>query len=320
MSRTLEKRPQRSLCGIFNCGDCERRSNTECTGCLGGNLSRRRRGEPTCVIYDCVKSQKIESCWQCAKSECPLEQGAVPFCVTQEHFDAARHKLEENIAWLVRRRTSKMHVPPRGALSEPRLARARWYLSVLDEMARRGVQRVCSYDLARATGVKSALVRRDLSWLGHLGTPSVGYELERLRASICEFFGLGVPCYWVGAARLEAEPSLVQEFAACHCAVARVFDPSPEYIGRTVAGLTVQPFSDLKAAAAADQVCGAILALPAQTAQAALDVMVEAGLKGILSLVSSPLAAPPHVTLQQADLPSQLFLLMARCRRQPSAE
>lgn len=315
MVKTLEKRAQRSLCGLFNCAECEWQIAGRCAGCLGGNLARRRRGVAPCAIYECVRGQKIESCWQCAKRECPLEDGRRPRCVMQEEFVLSRKALDEKLTLLVERRKRNLQAVPRGTVSEPRLARARWYLAALEEIGRRGIRRISSYDLARAVGVKSALVRRDLSRLGHLGTPSVGYEVRHLKDSISQFFGLGVPCYWVGAARLAAEPSLVEEFAACHCRLAGVFDFSEEFIGKRVGGLEVHPVSDLKRTAGANGVSAAILALPPKFAQAAVDTMVEAGIKGILSLVSVPLAAPPYVVIQQADLPSQVFLLLARCRR-----
>jgi len=315
MPKVAEKRPQRSLCGVFDCVECEWHLSGRCAGCLGVNLTRRRRGDATCVIYDCVRTQKVESCWQCRKEECPIAQGARPFCVSQEGLELARVKLEERLGWVVRRREGGVPQGSRGAVSEPRLARARWYLAALDDMSRREILRVSSYDLARTTGVKSALVRRDLSCLGHLGTPSVGYEVNRLKDSISEFFGLGIPYYWVGAAKLAAEPSLIEEFASCNCKVGGIFDPSEAFIGKRVAGIRIRPLSELKGAVSEDKVCAAILALPLKEAQPALDTMVEAGIKGVLSLVSAPLSAPPHVVIQHADLPSQLFLLMARCRR-----
>ncbi len=321
MARGLEKRVQRSLCGLFNCGECVWLLAAGCAGCLAGNLARRRRGDDPCVVYACVRSQRIESCWQCAKQECPLEKGDKPRCVLQEEFEPNREALEERLGLLVQQRRRNALAAPRGSVSEPRLARARWYLAALEDLGRRGTRRISSYDLARAVGVKSALVRRDLSHLGHLGTPSVGYEVGRLRDSISHFFGLGVPCYWIGAARLAAEPLLAQEFTECNCPLAGVFEPAeaPEaegIIGKMVAGREVKPLSDLKKEVEGGGPGAAILAVPSLLAQGALDTAVEAGIRGVLSLVNAPLSAPPGVVMQQADLPSQFLLLLARCRRQ----
>lgn len=313
MPRPLEKRPQRSLCGIFNCAECDRQKTNVCSGCMGGNLIRRRRGGDPCIIYSCVRAQKIESCWQCAKAECPLAQGLLPYCAT---LAGADHQVfAEKINFLLRRREARTKAKVTNNHSEPRFTRARWYLAALDEMNRRGVQRICSYDLAIATGVKSALVRRDLSCLGHLGTPSVGYDIHRLRSSISDSFGLGLPCFWVGATKLLAQPGLIEEFAACNCRIGGIYALDAELADQKVADLEIKPLFRLKEDTLSTGVYAAVLALPPHQAQAALDTLVDAGITGILSLVNAPLTAPPHIVIQQADLPSQLFLLMARCRK-----
>lgn len=315
MMKVLEKRPQRSLCGLFNCGECDYRADGKCIGCLAGNLARRRKEMQTCIIYDCVRDQKIESCLQCYKKDCPLVDGQEPYCVLKEGADCIKGELEDKISLVIRRRAVTLTGSSRSVSSEPRLARARWYLASLDDMAKRGIQRVCSYDLARATGVKSALVRRDLSSLGHLGTPSLGYEVAHLRKSISEAFGLGAACYWIGAAKLAASPSIAEDFQICNYPITAVFDPDATFTGKIIAGYKIKALSEIKDCIQKEGVETAILALPETAAQAALDEMVDAGIRGVLSIVNLPLTAPPHVIVQQADLPSQLFVLLARCRK-----
>jgi redox-sensing transcriptional repressor len=314
MAATPQKRPQRALCGIFNCTDCERHSAGNCSGCLAANLARRHRSQPTCVIYNCVREQKLESCWSCVQADCPLIEGKQPHCVAQDDTGKAGERLQKHIDWLIARRAGQAQPTTRSATGGSRLARARWYLTALEEMCLRGVRQVSSYDLAQATGVKSALVRRDLSCMGHLGTPSLGYEVALLRDAIADYFGVRSIAYWIGAERLLAQSFLAAQFAACSCPLAGVFDPDDRYIGKSVAGLKVKPLSELHATANPKGITVAILALPAAQAQAALEALADAGIRAVLSLVAAPLSAPPNMLIQQADLPSQLFTLLARCR------
>ena len=55
------------------------------------------------------------------------------------------------------------------------VARLTIYLRALNSLLAEGVERVSSEELAEAAGVKSAMLRKDLSYLGSYGTRGVGY-------------------------------------------------------------------------------------------------------------------------------------------------
>ncbi len=70
------------------------------------------------------------------------------------------------------------------------MTRLATYLRVLGLLADEGAIIVSSEELATASGVGSAKLRKDLSFLGPNGVRGVGYDVTRLRARIESALGL----------------------------------------------------------------------------------------------------------------------------------
>ena len=66
------------------------------------------------------------------------------------------------------------------SIPEASVARLAVYLRMLGEMAEQGADTVSSEELATATGVNSAKLRKDLSYVGSHGIRGVGYEVGPL--------------------------------------------------------------------------------------------------------------------------------------------
>ncbi len=75
-------------------------------------------------------------------------------------------------------------------IPEATVARLPVYLRALHSLQDRGIATVSSEELAAATGVNSAKLRKDLSHLGSYGTRGVGYEVEYLVYQISRELGL----------------------------------------------------------------------------------------------------------------------------------
>src|SRR5581483_5161813 len=76
------------------------------------------------------------------------------------------------------------------AIPEAAVARLALYLRVLSGLAEQGVGTISSEELATATGVNSAKLRKDLSYVGSYGTRGVGYEVSVLIEEIERILGL----------------------------------------------------------------------------------------------------------------------------------
>src|SRR6202045_4631544 len=93
---------------------------------------------------------------------------------------------------------------PSSGIPEATVARLPVYLRALYSLAERGVSTVASDELARAAGVNSAKLRKDLSHLGSYGIRGVGYDVEYLVYQVSRALGLtqNWPVVIIGAGNL----------------------------------------------------------------------------------------------------------------------
>ena len=75
-------------------------------------------------------------------------------------------------------------------------------------------------------------------------------------------------------------------------------------------GIPVLPISQLAEKLAESKAKTAILTVPSNKAQEVADILVEAGIKGILSFSPVNLSVPKDVVVQYVDLTSQLQTLL----------
>jgi len=89
--------------------------------------------------------------------------------------------------------------------------------------------------------------------------------------------------------------------------VAAMFDSDPEKVGRkSRRGIRVAPLAALPRIARRERLSIAILAVPAQAAQGALEEVSRAGIRAVLNFAPARLTPPRGVTLKAVDLKIQL--------------
>lgn len=198
-----------------------------------------------------------------------------------------------------------------GRIPEATVARLPGYLRVLAEAAEQGVDTLASEDLAHASGVNAAKVRKDLSYLGTHGTRGVGYDVARLAARLSQALGLVTdrPLLLVGTGNLGRALASYGGFADRGFRLVGLIDADPAMIGRELAGLTVSPPEALEDLVSAHEVAVAVLAVPVAAAQATTDRLVAAGVRAILSFAPTYLRVPPEVTVRRVDLATELQIL-----------
>lgn len=191
------------------------------------------------------------------------------------------------------------------------MARLPVYYRALLEVAERKIPTVSSERLAELAGVNAAKVRKDLSYLGSYGTRGVGYDVEYLLAQISQELGLteSRPVVIVGVGRLGQALANYGGFRARGFEVVGLIDADPAKVGTRVGGLTVEPLSDLARIVRERGVAIAIIAVPAEAAQAVADRLVEAGVAAILNFAPRVIQVPDHVALRKVDLAIELQIL-----------
>jgi redox-sensing transcriptional repressor len=188
------------------------------------------------------------------------------------------------------------------------------YLRVLEAVLEAGGGTVRSRELAEAADLTADQVRKDLSRLGQFGQRGVGYEVGTLVSAIRAALGTDRRrrAAVLGAGRLGQALALHRGFRPRGFDVEAIFDIDPDVVGLQVGALTVQTLATLPRSARALSLEMALLAVPAASAQAALDACAEAGIRGVVSFADVRLTAPTGVVVQEVDLARHLEQLVVR--------
>lgn len=203
-----------------------------------------------------------------------------------------------------------MNIRPE-AIPLPAVRRLSLYLRELEGLARAGQATISSRELGRSLGLTDAQVRKDLAYFGQFGHPGIGYRVEDVILRVKRI--LGTDKTWnvalVGLGNLGQALSAYRGFAQKGFRLAAVFDTDPAKVGRAIAaldGLVVQGLSELAATVSARHIRLGIVSVPADAAQAVVDALAAAGVRGILNFAPTALAHPPTVAVASVDLAVQL--------------
>ena len=196
------------------------------------------------------------------------------------------------------------------------VARLPVYLRELNLLFRSGVELVSSGALAEAVGVTPAQLRKDLSHLGSYGTRGVGYDVAVLQAQIGREIGSAHewPVVIVGIGNLGRALAGYSGFASRGFRIVALVDPNPALVGTTVpvnggSGVEISDLADLEAVVARTKAVIAVLATPAEAAQAVADRLVYQGVTSILNFAATVLTVPEGVTVRKVDLGQELQIL-----------
>jgi redox-sensing transcriptional repressor len=177
------------------------------------------------------------------------------------------------------------------------------YLRALSRMFNEGQQITSSKELGERLGISSAQIRKDLSHFGEFGKQGTGYQIEYLIQQLQRILKVGDE--WevalVGVGDLGHALANYNGFANRGFRITALFDNNPEVIGTAVNGLTVLDAANLVQEIQARNLKIAMLAVPADKAQAVAGQLVEAGIEGILNYAPINLTVPKRVRVQYID-------------------
>jgi redox-sensing transcriptional repressor len=196
-------------------------------------------------------------------------------------------------------------------IAESTVRRLSAYLRFLEEFEAQGHQTISSGELAAQGGATSAQVRKDLSFFGSFGKRGLGYSVSALSSSLREILGLGRQ--WnvviVGAGKIGAALAQYEGFRERGFKVVGVYDEDPARVGGTLDGVVVRDQRELEADIARLKPHIALIAVPAEAAQALVDRVVRSGIRAILNFAPTPLTVPEKVTLRSVNMALELEIL-----------
>lgn len=181
------------------------------------------------------------------------------------------------------------------------------YQRCLLRLGENKVGTVSSAALAKAAGVKSTQLRKDLAYFGQFGTRGIGYDVELLSRTIDKVLGRTKlqPVILVGVGNLGSALLRYGGFRKEGFEIVAAFDIAPR---ARVSGSSV-PLHQMEAMAAfirEHKVKMAILAVPAPSAQQVCNDMVGAGVQAILNFSPTVLDVPENVVVNSVDLAVEL--------------
>lgn len=196
-------------------------------------------------------------------------------------------------------------LPPPGPHAPKNVtARLSLYLRELDHLAREGKETISSRQLGRLLGFTDAQVRKDLAHFGQFGHPGVGYRTPELIQAIRGILGTDRPwnAVMIGAGNLGRALLGYHGFSARGFRITAVLDADPRKVGTPIEGLTIRPLEDLSSVMTEGRVRLGVVTVPAHAAQGVADLLVQAGVQGILNFAPTTLVLPKTVSLVSVDL------------------
>lgn len=182
------------------------------------------------------------------------------------------------------------------------------YLRYLEELDGRGQETASSDELATLFGTTPAQVRKDLSSFGSFGKRGLGYPVHQLSAQLRAI--LGLEREWrvviIGAGKIGAALANYHGFTDRGFRVVGVYDNNPLKIGQKWGDQTVRPMAELERDVKRDDTLIAVLAIPADDAQAVVDRIIGAGIRAILNFAPAQIQVPSNVSLKTVNMAMEL--------------
>ncbi len=163
-----------------------------------------------------------------------------------------------------------------------------------DELQAMGSDRVSSTQLGGQIGVPAHTVRKDINCLGEVGDTGSGYDVARLKRHLGQALGFEErhkACI-VGLGRLGSALMDYEKFQASGFCVKAGFDSSVNRIETIQTQVPVYPAYEMEDVIQRDAIDLALLAVPAQVAQATADRLVACGIRGIVNFAPVVIKVP----------------------------
>ena len=176
------------------------------------------------------------------------------------------------------------------------------------------ITKASSKQIAEAIGIDSATVRRDFSYFGELGRRGFGYDVKKLMNFFADILNdhsitnvVLVGCGNMGRALLHYR---FHERNKMKIVMAFDTDDNDLVNTKTEDNIPIYGISSIKERFKGSDCQTAILTVPSVKAQEVANLLVEAGIKGILSFSPVNLSLPKGVFVQYVDLTSELQTLL----------
>jgi redox-sensing transcriptional repressor len=182
------------------------------------------------------------------------------------------------------------------------------YLRCLARLHENGIETVSSEALAKAAGVKSTQLRKDLAYFGTFGTRGLGYEVAELYKKIADELGTSrlQPVILVGVGNLGQALLSYRGFEKEGFEIVAAFDADPKRKRDKELKQPIYSTDNLPEFVRQHGVKMAILTVPVAVVQEVTNGLVRAGITGILNFAPIMLDVPEEVSVNNVNLAIEL--------------
>ena len=193
------------------------------------------------------------------------------------------------------------------ALNRKCIIRISRYKNALNRLKALGFVKVFSGNLADAAGVSSSQVRKDFSLFGITGNRRGGYKVDELIERIRDILGKNElqKVIIVGAGNIGKALLHYKGFESGGIKVMAAFDIDPSKYSQELE-IPVLPLEDLRGFVQEHEVKIGILAVTEVAAHHVSEIMISAGIKGILNFAPIQLRAADDVVINNINLEVEL--------------
>jgi redox-sensing transcriptional repressor len=196
-------------------------------------------------------------------------------------------------------------------IPEMTIRRLSVYTRCLLQLEEDSVKTISSQELAERFNLNSAQVRKDLAYFGEFGVRGIGYYVTGLKNELQRILGLdrAWPVVLVGFGNLGSALFHYKGFGTQGFKIAAIVDDDPAKVAREVDAVPILASRDMAREVKARGIQIAIIAVPADFAQAVSEQLVSAGIKAILNFAPARIKVPRDVRLKNVDLSIELETL-----------
>ena len=201
-----------------------------------------------------------------------------------------------------------MKRPVRPEIPRKAIYRLSIYLRCLQRLKSNAIRTVSSEALAKAAGVKSTQLRKDLTYFGQFGTRGLGYDVEQLAQMIVDLLGTNSlqPVILVGVGNLGTALLSYRGFEQEGFEILAAFDLDAGRKRNKQISQAIYPMDKLPGFVREHAVKMAIVTVPSIAAQEVANTLVAAGITGVLNFAPIVLQVPEDVMVNNVNLAIEL--------------
>ncbi len=179
------------------------------------------------------------------------------------------------------------------------------YLKALRKLQSQGVDRILSKELSEYTDIQATTIRRDFSFIGSLGKQGYGYDVNHVISVFDDLLGTNYEeeLIMVGVGNLGKALLNYNRWGSVVGEIVCGFDSDRQKTG-LINDVPVYHISELKEKLPKN--CRVAIVTVPENVQDTVDLLVDAGIKGIIDFSHEHVMAPKGVIIKQVDVVSAI--------------